>query len=74
MIDPTRDDIGRRVVFRPFPGAVCEEGTITDMSLTTYARARQFLAGSPRDYVFVRYGNDTHSEATRLAHLEWVSP
>ena len=39
MIDPTRDDIGRRVVFRPFPGAVCEEGTITDMNT---------------DYVFVR--------------------
>ena len=45
MIDPTRDDIGRRVVYRPFPGAVCEEGTITDMNT---------------DYVFVRYGNDTH--------------
>ena len=59
MIDPTRDDIVRRVVYRPFPGAVREEGTITDMNT---------------DYVFVRYGNDTHSEATRLAHLEWVSP
>lgn len=59
MIDPTRDDIGRRVVFQPFPGAVCEEGTITDMNT---------------DYVFVRYGNDPHSKATRLAHLEWVSP
>lgn len=63
MIDPTRDDIGRRVVYRPFPGAVCEEGTITDIP----ALIRVL-------YVFVRYGNDTHSEATRVAHLEWVSP
>ena len=69
MIDPTRDDIGRRVVYRPFPGAVCEEGTITDMN-TDYAAHD---AGRPHA-VFVRYGNDTHSEATRLAHLEWVSP
>jgi hypothetical protein len=61
MIEPTKDDIGRAVVYTGHrrPGGRLLQGTIT--SFHDHA-------------VFVRYGADTHSKATSRADLEWVRP
>jgi hypothetical protein len=59
MIEPTLDDIGRKVVYRDLNtlrGSKLEEGTIT--SLTDA-------------YVFVRYHSGGTSAATRREDLEW---
>ncbi len=57
MIEPTADDIGRKVVYergdRPF-----DEGVITSFN---------------EKYVFVRYGADTHSKATSRADLAYAA-
>lgn len=55
-IDATLDDIGRRVIYRPYVGATAEVGVITSISPS---------------YVFVRYGFEVHSKATNSADLEW---
>jgi len=55
MIEPTKDDIGRRVVYRLHCG-LKEVGVITSFN----------------DHcVFVRYGGDLHSKATRREDLVW---
>jgi hypothetical protein len=61
MVDPTADDIGRKVIYtgNRYPGGKSEEGVIT--SYNSYA-------------VFVRYGADTTSKGTSRDDLEWVSP
>jgi hypothetical protein len=59
MIEPTKDDIGRAVVYtgNRFPGGRLEEGIITSFN----------------DYrVFVRYGSDKGSKSTSRENLEWV--
>lgn len=58
MIEATKADVGRAVVYRPYPGASPEQGIITSMNDT---------------YVFVRYGLGAGSQATRPCDLEWVS-
>lgn len=55
-ISPTQDDIGRRVVYRPYVGSPPEAGVITSFNDA---------------FVFVRYGADAHSKATNCADLEW---
>ena len=59
MIEPTKDDIGRAVIYtgNRYPGGKSEEGVIT--SFNDHA-------------VFVRYGADKHSKGTSRADLEWV--
>jgi hypothetical protein len=59
MIEPTKDDIGRAVVYsgNRYPGGKLEEGVITSFN----------------DYrVFVRYGSDKGSKSTSREDLEWV--
>lgn len=57
MIDPTKDDIGRKVVYRDLGGrGKIEEGVITSFN---------------DHYVFVRYGGNTTSAATNRNDLEW---
>ena len=57
----TKDDIGRKVVYEPFrhcDTSLLEEGVITSFNDT---------------YVYVRYGSDVHSKATRANDLVfWV--
>lgn len=67
MIEPTFEDVGRRVAYWPtrrtWGSALSvgppEEGTITSMN---------------EKHVFVRYGADVNSKATRREDLEWVDP
>ena len=58
MIEPTIDDIGRKVVYtgNRHPGGHLEYGVIT-----------QFTS----QVVFVRYGEDNHSKGTNRQDLEW---
>ena len=56
---PTEEDVGRAVVYTPYPGAQTEDGVITSMN---------------DDYVFVRYAGDVGSKATRYKDLRWLSP
>ncbi len=57
MIEPTEQDIGRKVIYHPGHGAKPEEGVIAH------------LAGG--DWVFVRYGSQEWSQKTPLSKLEW---
>ena len=57
MIEPTKDDIGRKVVYTGNHGGPLEEGVIT--SFNAHA-------------VFVRYGSDYGSKATSREDLEWL--
>jgi hypothetical protein len=61
MIEPTEADIGRRVVYigNRHPGGKLEYGVITHITSV---------------YVFVRYGNERSSKATRREDLEWQPP
>jgi len=59
MIQPTPEDIGRKVIYRErgdFPGRKIEEGVLTSFNTK---------------YAFVRYGG-VMSAATDFADLEWV--
>ncbi|HTB46496.1 MAG TPA: hypothetical protein VK741_22940 [Acetobacteraceae bacterium] len=59
MIDPTRHDLGRKVIYRDLNtpnGSKLEEGTITSFNDA---------------YVFVRYHSGSTSAATRRYDLEW---
>lgn len=49
----------RPVLYRPFPGAPPERGAITSLN---------------DSYVFVRYGDSLHSQATRPEDLELEVP
>jgi hypothetical protein len=59
MIVPTKDDIGRAVIYtgNRYPGGELEEGVITSFNDHT---------------VFVRYGADKHSKGTLRTDLEWA--
>ena len=57
-INPTSDDIGRTVIYRPYKGATPEQGIITSFTPA---------------FVFVRYGAAAHSQPTDSADLEWVN-
>jgi hypothetical protein len=61
MIDPTEADIGRSVLYRRSPRHIEPEdrGVITSFNSS---------------YVFVRYGDDFNSRATRREDLDWTSP
>lgn len=56
MINPTNEDIGRKVIYRSFGGDVIEEGVITSFS---------------ESWVFVRYGSNTQSAGTHRSNLEY---
>jgi hypothetical protein len=66
MIEPTEADIGRKVVYRSFPNAEPEEGTITAM-------AKQSGQPDPR-FVFVAYPRSPNSQLTPCTKLEWMAP
>lgn len=59
-LDDARQHIGHGVVYRPrhYPPDT-EQGVITSVNDT---------------YVFVRYGTNTHSKATRPEQLELLTP
>jgi hypothetical protein len=59
MIEPTQEDIGRKVIYtgNRYPGGLIEEGVIT--SFNEHA-------------VFVRYGKEVGSKATSREDLEWL--
>jgi hypothetical protein len=59
MINPTKDDIGRSVIYRrDSPRGETEEGVIT----------------SYNDFcVFVRYGANKHSQSTLREDLDWAT-
>ena len=57
MIVPKPAGIGRKVVYRDRTGWKVEEGVITSFNDTC---------------VFVRYGADTGSRATRREGLDWL--
>jgi hypothetical protein len=58
MIEPTEADIGKMVYYQPkwMPFAYREKGVITGMNDT---------------YVWVRYGEQIGSQATKRDDLEW---
>ena len=60
MIRPTKNDIGRAVVYtgNRYPGGKTEEGIITSFNDHS---------------VFVQYRADWHSKATSPADLEWAA-
>lgn len=62
MIQPTIHDIGRKVVYRPHPGAEPQEGVIT-----TLARHR-----AAKTHTFVRF-HGPGGELTPLDKLEWIA-
>lgn len=59
MIEPTKDDIGRKVIYRTAPNFEPEEGVISSIS---------------EHYVFVRYGRSITGTATKREDLEWMDP
>jgi hypothetical protein len=59
MIEPSIEDVGRHVIYTDRPGGKVEQGVITSFS---------------EHYVFVRYGADVHSKATRRIDLQWSEP
>ena len=58
MIEPTFDDIGRRVVYtgNRYPGGRLEHGRITGLTALG---------------VFVRYDGDRQAKSTKREDLEW---
>lgn len=59
MIAPSPADIGREVTYRGSSETMPEVGIITSFD---------------RFFVFVHYGAEPHSRATKASHLEWVGP
>ena len=55
-LQEARDNIGAWVVYEPYQGCEKETGIITSVNDT---------------YVFVKYGNDLHSKATRPENLRF---
>ena len=68
MIEPAPSDIGRSVVY-------CAESWEREMGVITsfngVARALNLTAHEAAAFVFVRYGGDLHSKATRRRDLDW---
>jgi hypothetical protein len=59
MIDPTPDDIGRKVIYTPagdYPGKRSEEGVISSLN---------------EKYVFVRFGSNVAGIACNRNNLTW---
>jgi len=56
-IEPTTADVGRKVIYRDVGAAKIEEGVITSFN---------------DNFVFVRYGANTTSQATARRDLEWA--
>lgn len=59
MIEPTKEDIGRKVIYtgNRYRGGKPEEGVITSFN----------------DWgVFVRYGSNNNSQSTSREDLEWL--
>ncbi len=59
---PTEEDIGRGVIYTPYPGAPSEDGVITSVT---------------DKFVFVRYQDQhpsTGGKATRYEDLRWLTP
>lgn len=65
MIEPTIDDIGRKVVYRRWRIGRHANGQfdLEEGIITSFNEA----------YVFVRYGADVHSKGTRREDLEWCT-
>lgn len=63
MINPTEDDVGRKVVYigNRYQYGKLEEGVLTGMSAL-------------ENSVFVRYGSDYSSKLTSRSDLEWTNP
>ena len=59
MINPTQDDIGRKVIYTGNYGGPLEEGVITSFNEAA---------------VFVRYGADYGAKATSHCDLKWAHP
>jgi hypothetical protein len=61
MIEPTEDDIGRGVIYRPLHNPIdgAETGVISSFN---------------DKYVFVRYGSNRVGTATYREHLDWEMP
>ena len=59
MIEPTKEDIGRKVVYTGNYNGPLEEGVITSFNDTA---------------VFVRYGAKLCAQATSRSDLEWCFP
>jgi hypothetical protein len=61
MIEPTKEDIGRAVVYtgNRYPGGKLEEGVISSFN---------------EHQVFVRYGDSKSGKATSRSDLEWAAP
>ena len=59
MIEPTEKDIGRVVLYQGIRADDKDRGVITSFN---------------RNFVFVRYGSKTHSEATNPRDLSWEHP
>ncbi len=57
MIEPTHDDVGRKVIYTAWHN-LSEEGVITSFN---------------DQYIFVRYGGDVNSKATRRTNLDWIN-
>lgn len=60
MIAPeeARENIGRKVVYRPHENAAIEEGVI--------------VSADGDSWIFVRYGSDTNAKATHYSHLDFM--
>jgi hypothetical protein len=63
MIEPKEQDIGRRVVYRHLD--------IHGKTIDSYVNEVGVITSFNQHYVFVRYGSDQHSKATRKNHLTW---
>lgn len=50
-------EVGRKVIYTPFPGGEVEEGIITSFN---------------HKNIFVRYGNDQHSKATSPEDISYI--
>lgn len=61
MIEPTREDIGRKVIYR-------ERGTAGDRKVE-----EGVITSFNKEMVFVRYGTGAGSAATLRRDLEWVT-
>lgn len=57
MINPTNLDINRSVIYKTWNNQTTEEGVITSFN---------------HFYIFVRYGSDKQSKATKRENLQWV--
>ena len=72
-LDEAEQHIGAKVIYRPpgwFGSAPAEEGVITEVRRPIPTGAEHYVGSG---YVFVRYGSDTGSKATRPQDLRLLS-